>query len=271
MKKVIFSLFLLYLLNGCGGGLDSNGCSSYKSVFKLSKLSIDINGDDNFETVYNYYYDSNAKLQKTEAKVIPTGLIHTTTYEYIGNKQIEKTDINSDDTIDFTQIYEYDNNKNLIKKTEYNHSLIEEISYYKYDKDNRVIEIKFDRGGDGIIDRVTTFEYIMVSKNQDKKIEYEDGWFESYTLFTYDNNRKLKEEATYNKFGALREKIFYEYDIYGNIGKKIHTFNDRTFDYIYYNYDKYGNKIEKKEDLNGDGVIDRVEKYEYQKFNVCIN
>ncbi len=104
-----------------------------------------------------------------------------------------------------------------------------------------------------------------------------DGEIASIVVVTYDENKQIEKESTYDKDDNLVNMITYKYDENKNIIEQA-VFNSETkMEYMYKDYEYKKVKTDngeifikiKHNRYNADGVVDTVMKWEYDEDYNC--
>lgn len=154
-----------------------------------------------------------------------------TEYVYRQDGQILKTTVLNADSSVSKALYEYDSNNRLVK-----------VSASKQDKEESTVELN----------------YVEQNGNQiGRGIMYENGKYDGYIEYTYNNNRLIKKSI----FNELDELInYYIFDSIGHTAEYFARLGSSKTKYQYV-YDQKGNLI--KLTVFIDNVMNYYQEYEY--------
>lgn len=161
---------------------------------------------------------------------------------------------------------------------------------YSFDEQGQLVSSNYsEEHGD-----ISRTEYTYNEKGELIKYYYKDSYMEDIVEYTYDENGNHKTakhsdgngviydvEYFYNEFNYLVQEKYvtktdlgleiatydYEYDIFGNLIKKVYTNKGKINSVTIYTYDKKDNCIE---EVYTTDYINKVTNYTYDENNYCI-
>ncbi len=140
-----------------------------------------------------------------------------------------------------------------------NNKPIESITY-QYDTQGRKIEARFDRGDNGSIENVKTFDYDSAGNLS----RVTDSASSSVETFTYDSANNLTLQRIERTSGTNSEQRYTYNDDNKLVRLEIDSDADGETDKITaYQYGNNGNLTRIEQDIDGNGVIDAVLRYRY--------
>lgn len=136
---------------------------------------------------------------------------------------------------------------------------------YTYDANGRIVRDRRDENGDGLFDSTTEFDYREDGQVQEQRVSSAMG-DSRYTTVYDGQGRRIRFEQEYTGDGVVDECQRYTW---GDHGRLVNEAQDDGCDgtleaQTQFDYDALGNLIRKSSDnFGGDGVIDRIEAFEY--------
>ena len=166
----------------------------YDSLLRMVLWRLDLDGDAEFDRLYRYHYDDIRGLVSIEQDRDGDGLVdHVCRYNILVEDGVTRTecDTDNDGTVD---------NSELVTRN-----------------DGLIVEVQYDEGDDGDVDRVVAYAYDdkgkMIYSGTDGN---SDGDFESWDEYDYDSNGLLVVTRGYRD-KTLEYTIYDEYDPQGRI------------------------------------------------------
>ncbi len=140
-----------------------------------------------------------------------------------------------------------------------NNTPLETVNY-SYDANGRVSSASFDRGSDGSIESIKSYNY----NSSGNVASITNSGDQTTQIFTYDSNNNLLELRVERDGSAISQQN-YSYDSNNNLTRlESDTNADGTADSITtYQYGSENNMLAVEQDKNADGNIDAKQYYEY--------
>ena len=182
-------------------GYDSNGTLGNRFFYKY---------DDTGNKLEEIFYAWNGAL------------INKIVYAYDGRgNQTMQTVYNGDGSISSKTVTAYNSKGSKTEWVQYVGEILKYKVLYKYDNKGRVIEQE-------------TQEF-----NKEPNVSYSHAPVPGKIIYTYDDEKKTKEVATYKEDGALKETVIYTHDGKGNeIGRDVYNADGTPKDTEIHFYDK---------------------------------
>ena len=218
----------------------------------------------------------------------------TSTYRPDGQVRTETVKYREFPSINYKETHDYDDQGRLIQIEEDDEidGSVDDREVFLYDDQGRLTEHKRDYGADGEIDSVDDHIY-----DGDQRIRTEvdtsgDGEPDRIERFSYDDNGYLSVKGIdYSADDTIDHRYLYDYDDQGRKKKYEKDLqNDRMIDYVQtwsydgmrvvetsvdddadgtvdevttHTYDGPEGRLSRIEERDGDGMLERDEKYEY--------
>ena len=213
----------------------------------LIKKELDEEADGKIDSIATYKYDDKNRLTEEVLRNTSGKLLLLSNYEYTGNLIVNRTDTDNDSIWDGIYIQSFNDNNKLIKE-------------------------EWDEDGDGSIDRYTVYEYKFDNAGQLYAMsvdEMGDGYIERMHHYSFNNDMELISEYVDKDFDGTLDKsviqtwsnhLLQNIQIDNNFDGAVDLYTSRT-------YDDASRISLVEEDLNGNGLYDRVIRYKYDHAN----
>lgn len=164
---------------------------------KIEHIAYQSDGSIGTRFVYKYNLKGNLTEEEWYSHTGQLGGRSIYTFDEVGN-QTSQSSYDRDGSLNWKNISKYDERGNRIEWIQYQKDVLRYKMVFSYESKGRILEKE-------------TFEF-----NATPNVYTSHAPEPGKVIYTYDDEKRTKEEATYNPYGVLKHKIAYTFDERGN-------------------------------------------------------